>query len=75
MDEFDEVMKDAATQMGILCEVPVKNSDDGIHDGLAMMFKRGSCNDKASAVLIAARWMWAHCEKEYHAQKSATAAK
>lgn len=66
MNKFDEMMKEAATQMSILCETPIENTDKGIHDGLAKVFKCGSCNDKAKAVMIASQWMWAHCEKAYH---------
>lgn len=66
MNKFDEMMKEAATHMGILCEDPIENTEQGVHDALACVFHNGSCNDKAKAVMIAAQWMWAHCEKTYH---------
>lgn len=73
MNKFDEMMKEAATQMGILCECPIKNTEDGMHEALAYVLHDGSCNDKAEAVMIAARWMWAHCEKRYHSASAAPA--
>ncbi len=66
MDKFQEMKKEAVTHMSILCEDTIEDSKQGMHDALACVFKHGSCRDKAKAVMIAAQWMWAHCEEAYH---------
>ena len=69
MDKFDEMKKEAVTQMAILAEMNIEDSEDGICKALAKVFHHGSFKDGAKAVMIVSQWMWAHCEKWYHSEK------
>lgn len=67
MDKFEEMKKECVAQLGILCCTPIENSEDGIHKALEKAFSdEHTFSDGAKAVMIASRWMWAHCEHEYH---------
>ncbi len=65
-DKFQHKMAEAVQQMSNLCNAPIENSPEGIHYALACAMKVGTPSDKATAVLVATRYMWAHCEYEYH---------
>jgi hypothetical protein len=69
MDKFDEMMKDAVTNLGILAERPVANDAESVCSALAHVFHHGSFNDGAKAVMIVSQFMWAHCEKSYHSSE------
>ena len=76
MNKFEEMMKECIAQLGILCCTPVENSEDGVHKALEIAFNDAhTFSDGAKAVMIASRWMWAHCEKEYHNGASSATAK
>ena len=66
MTKFEEYKKEAHTQLEILCGCNFENSEQGVHDALEKVFAHGSYGDGAKAVMIVSRWMWAHCEDEYH---------
>lgn len=42
MDKFDEMMKDAVTNLGILAERPVANDAESVCAALAHVFHHGS---------------------------------
>lgn len=64
--EFEEMKKDAATNLGILAERPVADNPDSVCAALAHVFRHGSFNDGAKAVMLVSQFMWAHCEELYH---------
>lgn len=70
MNHFEKVMNEMKTQMSILCQTPVDGTPDGMCGARAMVYDRGDYDDNAKADMILYRWMWAHCEEEYHSMKA-----
>lgn len=67
MEKFLMMKKEAITQLAILAECNVENSQQGVCDAVACVFEHGSYRDGAKALMIASQWMWADCEERYHA--------
>lgn len=45
-----------------VAQEPEANDLEGIHAQLAHVFKHGTCEQSAKAVICAAKAVWAHCE-------------
>ena len=70
MDKFKKMKEEARTQLAILAETNIENSEAGICAAIERVFHYGSYKDGAKAVMIASQWMWAHCEECYHSAEA-----
>ena len=66
MYKLTEMKKDAVTQLAILSEMNLEDSEPGVCAALEHVFHHGSYKDGAKAVMIVSQWMWANCEERYH---------
>lgn len=66
--KFDEIKKESLTQLAILAEMNIDNTEHGVCDAIAHVFEHGSYRDGAKALMIASHWLWAHHEEAYHAE-------
>ena len=72
MNDFYTKTKDeAVAHMGALVGHPVDDSTAGMHKALSAALRRGTCDEAATAILIAGSWNWAVHELAAYEAKSA----